>query len=55
MGKRGPKPLPPGEKKTSAHFKFAAKTKAWIKDKAVLLGISNTRYIEDLVEKDNSE
>jgi len=54
MAKRGPKPLPPGEKKTSAHFKFGAQTKAWIKDKAALLKKSRTKYIEDLVEKDNA-
>jgi len=55
MGKRGPKPLPEGEKKTSAHFKFGKQTKDWIKTKAASLKKSHTRYIEDLVKNDNTE
>ena len=52
--KAGRKPLPLGEKKISRHFKFSAQTIAWIEKNASKLKLSNTGYIERLIEQDNS-
>ena len=52
--KAGRKPLPIGQKKISHHFKLSPQTKAWVEKNAKKLGISKTKYLEDLVAADNS-
>ena len=47
--------LPSDEKKVSHHFKLSPQTKLWLENKSKKLGIGKTKYIEDLIEADNTK